>query len=295
MRETQGHPLFFRFPGIGRTLLAVLAAALSLSACSEIRTLREAQESFNEAAARENLLRYGSQNPIIEPRAFSATFDSADLMAVRVGYANTISALTGMGPKEKAVLEEEGLWGNVLTLKAMAYWRLGKYDNALGSVADAARLGDQLGPRDKAMVEALPSLIRSDQAFHKIFVLGGPDEPDNDRTQRLEDAKKLLRTAMDGLGSVRNGTGKDHPVQAYLIQAQLAVYLNMRDACNSLHAGLGSQKACIRETETHACGAWNDANALLKDRPQDKQDFQLFWGAKTGLKHNTDGTCNPPS
>lgn len=67
-------------------------------------------------------------------------------------------------------LEEDGLRGNALTLRALAQWRLGLYDKARATADEGRRTaGRQIHPRDAALLAALPGLIKNDQAYQKIL------------------------------------------------------------------------------------------------------------------------------
>jgi hypothetical protein len=114
------------------------------------------------------------------------------------------------------------LWGTTLTLKALCQWRLGQYSQALQTAKDArTTAADQVLPRDRAILAALPGLIKTDQAYGQI--LGAVP---GDHADLLNDVTKLLNGAIGDIQDARNLVDPDHPVQVYLIQAQLAAYRN---------------------------------------------------------------------
>ena len=109
--------------------------------------------------------------------------------------------------------------GDALTLQALCEWRLGQFSNALSTARSAqSSAPEQLFPRDRAISQALPGLIKSDQAYQKIL-----------ERKPLTDIEQLL---VGGTGAVadvqaaRELVDRDHPVQVYLLQAQLAAYRN---------------------------------------------------------------------
>jgi hypothetical protein len=207
------------------------AASLSLFAilaigCANVNRLHEAQTAFNQAAAAENTLRFDTK----------ASDAVASLGAVRGGYASALISLDQLeNSKAQTQLRKDGLWGTALTLKALSQWRLGQVEKALTTALLASQsAGDQLYPRDRAVITALPGLIKTDQAYAKIF-----------SNAPLSEVKALL---VDDNGAVANierarlQTDKDHPVQVYLIQAQLAAYRNYVVAVDRLknHASVAA-------------------------------------------------------
>ena len=190
---------------IAITLLVVLAAG-----CASVNRLREAQDAFNQAAAVENAQRFDA----------SPSDAAASLAAPRSGYASALLSLSKLEPNDEKILRQDGLWGTTLALKALCQWRLGQFQQALASAAEARKTaGDQLYPRDRAVLEALPGLIKTDQAYTKILTNGTP----------LADVEALLtgdNGAVDNIQRARALADKDHPVQIYLLQAQLSAYRN---------------------------------------------------------------------
>jgi hypothetical protein len=202
------------FQGLSIAVLVALAAG-----CADVNRLREAQDSFNQAAASENALRF-------DTKSADAT---ASLASARSGYASALLSLEKLeNSKGRTQLRNDGLWGTALTLKALTQWRLGQFDRAVAT-AELARqsAGDQMYPRDLAVITALPGLVKTDQAYDKIQRTNAP----------LSDVEELLigdRGAVANLQSARAQVDKDHPVQVYLVQAQLAAYRNFQVALDRL-------------------------------------------------------------
>jgi len=193
---------------LSRLVLLLLASAL-LVGCVSINRLREAQDSFNQAAAAENAARLGA----------ASGQAAGNLAAIQAGYSAALLSLGKLEPADQASLKNDGLWGGALTLKALCQWRLAQYDQAMQTVAQArAAATNQLYPRDAALIAALPGLIKTDQAYTKMMNAG-----------TMSDIQALLtgdNGAIANIQSARATVDKDHPVQMYLIEAQLAAFRN---------------------------------------------------------------------
>lgn len=244
---------------------AVLVSAL-MTGCAGINRLREAQDSFNQAATAENAARLDA-NPA------DAT---ASLASVRASYASALLSLGKISSKDEQSLRSDGLWGTALTLKALCQWRVGQYEQAMSNAALAqASAGDQLYPRDKALLTALPGLIKTDQAYAKIF-----------NSAPMQDIEELLigtRGAVHDLQNARATADAKHPVQAYLIQAQLAAYRNYTVALDRL-----SQHATVpvdSPARANAISQLGDLNALIKLQKSgpSSQDIVVYWAKVCGL------------
>ena len=193
-----------------RRCVALVFLVLLAAGCASVNRLREAQDAFSQGAAAENAQRLVPGNP-------ADTLTS--LSSVRTSYASALQSLEQLSADERRSLREQGLWGTALTLKALCQWRLGEYAKALATAAEAQQdTPEQIYPRDRALLLALPGLIKTDQADAKIL-----------QKQSFPEVKELLvgpSGAVQDIQNARAAVGAEHPVQLYLIQAQLAAYRN---------------------------------------------------------------------
>lgn len=202
--------------GLTIVLLVALAAG-----CASVNRLRDAQDAFNQAAAAENALRFDTK----------AADAATSLLSVRGGYTKALVSLEKLeNTKEQRQLSRDGLWGTALTLKALTQWRLGQFEGAITN-AELARTaaGDQIYPRDLAILIALPGLVKTDQAYYKII--------HTTRTNELAEVEAMLVGPSGAVADIENAhtqVDKDHPVQVYLLQAQLAAYRNYQVALERL-------------------------------------------------------------
>jgi hypothetical protein len=258
----------FRHPlrGPAAALFIALLAGTAAVGCAGVNRLREAQEAFNQAAAAENRLRFdrvdadGTEGIVL-----------VDLTAARGGYTSALVSLEKMAPGDVAQLKRDGLWGNALTLKALAEWRLGLYDKARATADEAQRTaGDQMHPRDRALLEALPGLIKNDEAYRKIYA-----------QRPLPEVEGLLREAVADVQRARGAVEKTHPVQLYLIQVQLVTYKNLRTA----YARLANQTSVPADNPAvgEAQKNFQELSDLLKQvNPDARGQMIAYWARVCG-------------
>jgi tetratricopeptide (TPR) repeat protein len=240
---------------------ALILAAVLTAGCTTVNHLREAQDAFNQGAAAENAQRLAGSPP---------KDALAGLTAVRTSYASALLSLDKLSDSDEKSLRADGLWGTALTLKALCQWRLGFYDKALAVAAEATGIvPEQIYPRDQALLLALPGLVKTDQAYDKIL-----------RKQSFDEVKELLvgsRGAVANFQSARGAVGRDHPLQSYLIQAQLAAYRNYMMAVDTFqnHATVPFNDPARGQAQTQL----QELNELLKQSSDDAQRKALvqYW------------------
>lgn len=243
-RLAHPHPLPFPFPSLVRSLFRFVllgGLAAGLAGCRGVNHLRDAQDSFSAAARLENTQQLqsflGGGANFGDP-AGGAERALSDLSAARNGYAAAILSLDRISAKDRARLEEDRLLGTALTLRALAEWRLGNHGAALTN-AQLARTkhADQLFPRDAALLTALAGLIKIDLAYDQVAGLttnaaGPAGEAVLARVQKrlVGPADSVEPSAVDDLRDARAKVGPDHPLNVYLIQAQLSAFRNYQTA-----------------------------------------------------------------
>lgn len=253
----------------------VLVAALGGAACSSTNRLREAQAAFNEAAAAESQLRFGDALP-----EGSTQGQVTQLATVQNGYASALLSLDQMDARDVARLKQDRLLGNVLALRALAQWKLGLFDKARDTAREAQLIAaDQIFPRDRALLLALPGLIKTDEAFAALGRL--PAEPTaTQRVATLRNVQLLVADAADAIDRGRGAADAVHPVHVYLIQARLAALRNLQVA----HQRLGEGDARTLPADRRA-----EAQDLLRELRCRSQQLELktdptgFWTSKLSL------------
>jgi hypothetical protein len=252
------------------------------SGCASVNRLREAQESFNEAAAEDNKLRFDAA---LQDRPSAAAL--VQNTTIQNGYASALLSLEKLEARDVGRLKQDKLWGNVLALKALAQWRLGLLDKALVTAREAQQAGaDQVLPRDRALLLALPGLIKTDEAFAALQRL--PAAPDaGQRAATLANVQLLIADAGHAIDHGRAAADAGHPVHVYLIQAKLAALRNLQSARERLGEGAGRT---LSEAER------DEVKRLVKDlkcrtdRLDGKPDVTGYWVGRFTLTPEQ-GSC----
>ncbi len=222
-------------------LLVIAFGALLLTGCQSTNRLREAQAAFSEAARTDNHLllaalidRPGSPPNSPNSQAFPGSARDQDLLSVsatRAGYAAALLSLRQLTPRETAQLKSDRLWGTALTLRALAQWRLGQFEEALRTVHTAEMLPrEQLHPRDLTLLEVLPALVTIDHA--DVWVTSATKGSHQDSSGLETWRRRLVSSGMDPqaaddrLDQALGRTGADGSLRLYLLMCRLAAYRN---------------------------------------------------------------------
>ena len=195
---------------VAATILFSLVVAFSLAACgvSHIQTLREAEQTFSRAAEMDNRERLeGSASMAVAGGAAS-------------GYRLAARTVSDLVVKKGSDLKQDNLLCTAYLIEAMSLWRLGEEVSA----ADVARQGEACAPaapskdavpRDRALLHAVPALIRIDQA-NALALNGTASDKEFDREKtEIVRAVALLEEAEAMVPS-------DHPVKGYFMISELA-------------------------------------------------------------------------
>lgn len=276
---------------------SIVAVAMALGACGQTGRLRDAQAAFDSAATVEDTLRLKS---LIDLDKWDASLVEITARA-NAGYATTINTIDSFSDREIDGLRRDKLWGVALTLKALAYWRLGNYDGALQAARDAGALPqDELMPRDRAIVAAVPALVRNAQGFAIIQrTTCAPQSTDpadpcaKERQALLDESHRLLRDAIDIYGKAGAQVPPFHPVQAYLLQGQLIAYRNLLTAENRLRFK-GAQPS-DRDTNSARCHLARlrqvlERNSTTPDSDPAIDRYMAVW-AKAAVVSPSEAAC----
>ncbi len=201
---------------------------------TSVNHLREAQVAFNRSALLENQNHMDTLNPLTTKEMRT---EVGNTIAIQNGYASALLSINKIYPSEKVQLRSNKILGNVLFLKAMAQWRIGDFENALGT-ADLAlqEARDNLYPRDTAVLAALPGLIKIDLAFKRIKKMEEGAEGNLNVFSEIDRRLSYKEGgAVNDIWKARAKVNKEHEVNIYLIQAQLSAYRNYQVAYQLSH------------------------------------------------------------
>jgi len=196
-------------PGVAHRVLGVVLV-LGLVGCglAHIRTLREAEEAFSRAAELENRER-------LNPDASLASLgESAASYRVAAQMVNDLVAT------QREQLRRDNLLCTAYLVQAMSLWRLGEHDAAYEVATqgrDCAPPGPTADttPRDRAVLHAIPALVRIDQA-NALAVNQTVSEAEFDK------AKTEIDRAVRILEEAERQASRDHPVRGYLMISKMA-------------------------------------------------------------------------
>jgi hypothetical protein len=207
--------------------IQVLQASAGRTPDVTVNRLRQAQQSFNEAAAAESRLwaDAGSRVPI-----------TSDI-SIRNGYASALLTLDNLEAKDVEHLKQERLWGEALVLKAFAQWRLGLLDGARDTARGVQKAeADQVRPRERALLLALPGLIKTDEAFATLQRVPA-EATAAQRESTFRNVQLLVADAVDAIDRGRTALDAVDPMHVYLIEANLATLHDLQVAHERLGEG----------------------------------------------------------
>jgi hypothetical protein len=255
--------------------LAVVVAATLAAGCTSVNRLREAQTSFNEAAALENALRFDAalqEGPTQAPLTQNTTIQN--------GYASALLSLDKLEARDVDRLKRDKLWGNVLALEALAQWKLGLLNDARNTAREVQQAGaDQVHPRDRALLLALPGLIKTDEAFAALQRLPAEPSPAQ-RAATLRDVQLLVADATGAIDRGRGAVDSAHPVHVYLIQARLAALRNLQSAHERL--GDGDARALPAERRSEVQRQLKELKCQA-ERLSAKPEIVTYWASRFTL------------
>ena len=264
--------------------LAIVVLATLGAGCTSVNQLREAQASFNEAAALENALRFDAalqEGPTQAPLTQNTTIQN--------GYASALLSLDRLEAKDVDRLKRDKLWGNVLALKALAQWKLGLLDDARNTAREVQQAGaDQVHPRDRALLLALPGLIKTDEAFAALQRLPAAPSPPQ-RTATLRSVQLLVGDAVDAIDRGRGAVDPAHPVHVYLLQARLAALRTLQSAHERL--GDGDARTLPAERRTEVQRQLKELRCHA-ERLGAKPEIVTYWASRFTLAPEA-GACGP--
>lgn len=211
-------------------LLSLCVSVLFLSGCAtpNVDLVRQAQDNYNRAAQLDNQSRlFGSYD--VQQQ------DIARQVSINSMYGSVISSLDGLKPEAIQQIQADGLWGNLQTIKAISQWRLGLYAEAALTAEMALTFTQNNLPRDQAINQMMPNLIRNDQArnFVELHHKGSDISHQDWLTQVQEPLAKVLQEL-----PVESKKWQERgriQIATYLKMNQVIAFVNLRDGFLNLN------------------------------------------------------------
>jgi len=291
-----------------RTSIIALICWVVVTSCTQLNYLREAQNHFSDGAALENkqLFGFGTQltaSNDLERLPQSYLTQPSPTLYYQMALKDVDQALA-----KAEDLHTDQLLGHALALKALCYWKLGQYEQALQQARDAKSVlsSQELAfDRDLATMEALEGLVATERAHLAIQELAGKvatwtsepvstqqalrifTEVEKHYTEQVGNLSSTgrLRRAIRVLEGSREYLTKDHPMQVYLTQAQLAGlknWLDELDLVNQLRQQFQSSNSDWTEWFNQEITAYNRQKdqalrRFANQQPDGEQDSLYRW------------------
>jgi hypothetical protein len=235
--------------------LWLLALILMASSCASVNPYlshyKSAQDAFNQASSTENILR---ANP-------NAVFSLAPETSYRTARSFIIKAMGDADKDNKSALAADGLLLGAYSIKAMSEWKLGLYQEALGTAKNCQITFERdqavKSQRDYIVMSIMEPLIYNDSIASYI----GKMDP-NGATSAVSAAEanylKLLEKSYDIVEERRLMLPEGHNLRTYLLIAQLSMAKNWKN----LYA---KQLLQLRRARSDQYETWKEEGDRLKD------------------------------
>lgn len=248
----------------------VFAVLCLLSACSSVRHLREAQDSFNRAA----------QVELEEARLDAGR--AADAVATSPSAAREYAAALALLRRELSenadALAADKLTGTALMLEALCVWRLeslGQLERGASGFTEAmkklAEHREELGTRDQVLSIAVPGLRENDEGFEKLE-REKAKKRDEIEARELAKARDLFESAYKQLDRAIDEVQphSSHAIHAFVRVSQLRVCVNWKLALefDATIAELDKQ-ALVEGVREKLCASWKKIPEAVEREQRD--------------------------
>lgn len=245
-------------------LVFSIALLVGSAACSsvEVNHLADAQRMFSETATKENNF---DRNLLSKTRVEDINAASLDSVAISNGYSAVLQILNQLSQEQVKSLQESGLWGNVLMLKVMSFWRLQRYSEAREILTNKIdkKTYDSLGDRDKVMYHVIAGLIQNDKFYQQMKEI----EIGSASVEKTNMIHQGFISALESINRSLDKAAGNQQMRRYVLISYLGAYKNSQDAC-SLSMDKKARKACKKNKN---CEAY--ANFFELEKTFDKKDL----------------------
>ncbi len=249
-----------------------------LHGCGYVNKYSMAQDYFNEASQAEIRQRFipgpniNGENALI------------DTNRIRSNYSLANKLITEIIRENEGDLKKDNLFGNALAIKSICEWKLGMYTEADNSAKIALKLtADVLFPRDRALMIAMPGLIKTDQAyFHSR-------KPTPDK--KYEEIEKMIIGTNGAINDFKNAilaVDDKHPVRIYLQMSELAALRTLQVAVEKMVGDENARKEKRNDLrDKHIKPVLDEFNNTLKstglEGHEEWKQARSYWEALLGM------------
>jgi len=242
---------------------AAIALLVFASGCAGLKEYQNAQNAFNLGATLEMKQRTAPAPDLPPSPDLETLFPASgqpDMSQKPESYYRNAYDQATKALKNSDKLKSNDVLGEALSIKALASWKLNKYEEAreAAKAAGAAfEVEQEAGPRDKALMAAVSGLIAIDLAYDTILTMNKnltekAERPESvtpeQATALYEQAKmhfeqfvfsrQISRNSLwQGIQTIDEAKTKaepTHEIQRYLLMAQLAGLKNWTDALSAI-------------------------------------------------------------
>ena len=274
------------------SMLVALACTIGTSGCvSHIDTLREAERTFSRAADMENRERFGDEQAGSSVDSYTSS------------YRIVVATLQKLITEKSQDLGADRLLCTAHTLRVLALWRLGERDNAVRGARDGldgacAPTGNQPPPpRDRAMLVALPGLVRIDEASGLLAKRPAAKAPPEERERAYRRIAEETTQAIGFIDDAERDLTPDHPLRGYLAVSRMGgVRIRQIAATNLLFGtqGLAAEENAIIGQAQMAWDGYRryiQCRPLIPDQANDSHRGVQRWKRALGGVKETDIRC----
>jgi len=260
-----------------------IALFVAATGCVALKEYKKAQDSFNLGANLEMKQRAASSatdlpaSPDLE--VLFPTTGQPDMSLKPASYYQNAYDQVSKALNTKDKLKSNDVLGEALAIKALAAWKLGKYEEARETAKAAGaelEMEPDAGARDKALMAAMGGLIAIDLAHDTItkmnkILLDAAQKPENmnaEQAAALYEQSKMhfeqfvfsrqisrnsLWQGIETIDEAKMKAEPTHDIQRYLLMAQLAGLKNWTDALNAIDTAAKRLKV---KTTNNAAKDW---------------------------------------
>jgi tetratricopeptide (TPR) repeat protein len=269
----------------GIALLTVVLAGCHLG---HIRTLREAENTFSEAAAADNRSRLDEAISSVDTsdnaNSHRLASESAigEISRAAVGYRLAAKMVDEIISKKRKDLMDDDLLCTAYVIKAMSLWKLGDYEQAIGTAqagenCSAANPPGGAAPREMALLKAIPGLARIDEANALLADL-------NTGQDRYMKIQKEIKEALDILQSASGQISAEHPVRAYFLLSRLAAIRVWQTAIVKYRLEGQIRETEMKNSHTYAEETWSEYRKFLECQLGRRSDPSVIhWADLLGI------------